>query len=150
MKLQYYSISILLFISVLYSCSSSKNISSITYIKHGSSFGMCHGYCFKESTYTPQEKIVFSKAYGRTDPAEFPDKSDTLILDIASWNELVNSFVVDSFFLLDKTIGCPDCADRGAEWVEIMSNNKVHKVVFDFGKEPNGMNDLLKLLREEK
>jgi hypothetical protein len=138
MKLQYYSISILLFISVLYSCSSTKNISSVTYIKHGSSFGMCRGYCFKESTYTPQEKIMFSKAYGRTDPAEFPDKSDTLIL------------VVDSFFLLDKTIGCPDCADRGAEWVEIMSNNKVHKVVFDFGKEPSGMNDLLKLLREEK
>ena len=138
------------FISISTSCSTSKDANSIIYIKHGSSFGMCRGYCYSESTYTKTEKIVFSKAYGRTNLEEFPDKSDTTDLDVKIWDELVSSFVVDSFFKLDETIGCPDCADRGSEWLEINTNNKTHKVTFDFGKELSGMNELLKLVREEK
>ena len=138
------------FISISTSCSTSKDANSIIYIKHGSSFGMCRGYCYSESTYTKTEKIVFSKAYGRTNLEEFPDKSDTTDLDVKIWDELVSSFVVDSFFKLDETIGCPDCADRGSEWLEINTNNKTHKVTFDFGKELSGINELLKLVREEK
>lgn len=138
------------FFSVSTSCSTSKDSNSITYIKHGSSFGMCRGYCYNENTFTKTEKIAFSKAYGRTNPEEFPDKSDTTGLDVKIWDELVNSFVVDSFFKLDETIGCPDCADRGSEWLEIKTKKKVYKVTFDYGKELSGMNDLLKLVREEK
>ena len=150
MKLFFSAVLYTVFISILTSCSTSKDSNSITYIKHGSSFGMCRGYCYSESTYTKTEKIAFSKAYGRTNPEEFPDKSDTTGLNVKIWDELVNSFVVDSFFKLDETIGCPDCADRGSEWLEIKTKKKVYKVTFDYGKELSGMNDLLKLVREEK
>ena len=150
MKLFFPAVICAVFITISTSCSTSKDANSIIYIKHGSSFGMCHGYCFNESTYTKTEKIAFSKAYGRTNPEEFPDKMDTTSLDVKIWDGLVNSFVVDSFFKLDETVGCPDCADRGSEWLEIKTNKKVYKVTFDFGKELNGMNDLLKLVREEK
>ena len=150
MKLFFPAVICAVFISISTSCSTSKDANSIIYIKHGSSFGMCRGYCFSESTYTKTEKIVFSKAHGRTNLEEFPDKSDTTDLDVKIWDELVSSFVVDSFFKLDETIGCPDCADRGSEWLEINTNNKTHKVTFDFGKELSGMNELLKLVREEK
>ena len=150
MKLFFSAVIFIVFIAIATSCSTSKGSNSIIYIKHGSSFGMCRGYCYSESTYTKTEKIAFSKAYGRTNPEEFPDKSDTTDLDVKIWDELVSSFVVDSFFKLDETIGCPDCADRGSEWLEINTNNKTHKVTFDFGKELSGMNELLKLVREEK
>jgi hypothetical protein len=110
---------------------------------------MCRGYCFNEATYTKSEKIAYSKAYGRTNPGEFPDKSDTTLIEEAFWNELINSFEVDSFFILEERIGCPDCADGGSEWIEICENNKTYKVTFENGKPLKSMDKLLKLVREE-
>jgi hypothetical protein len=149
MKIFFSAVFCVLFISIAASCSISKDSHSITYIKHGSSFGMCRGYCFNEATYTKSEKIAYSKAYGRTNPDEFPDKSDTTLIEEAFWNELINSFEVDSFFILEERIGCPDCADGGSEWIEICENNKTYKVTFENGKPLKSMDKLLKLVREE-
>lgn len=149
MKSFLFAVVFFLLIGAISSCSASKDSNSVTYIKHGSSFGMCHGYCFNETTFTKSEKIAFSKAYGRTNPDEFPDKSDTTLLEEALWNELINSFEVDSFFILEERIGCPDCADGGSEWIEICANNKTYKVTFENGEPLKSMDKLLKLVREE-
>ncbi len=150
MKLFFSAVIFIVFIAIATSCSTSKGSNSIAYIKHGSSFGMCRGYCYNEITFTKNEKIAYNKAYGRTNPEEFPDKMDTTSLDVKIWDELVNSFVVDSFFILDERIGCPDCADGGSEWIEIGTKNKIYKVTFEYGDSLKGLDELLKLVREEK
>ena len=55
---------------------------------------------------------------------------------------------MDSFFILEERIGCPDCADGGSEWIEILANNKTYKVTFENGETLKGMDKLLKLVRE--
>ena len=57
---------------------------------------------------------------------------------------------MDSFFILDERIGCPDCADGGSEWIEIGTKNKIYKVTFEYGDSLKGLDELLKLVREEK
>ena len=42
----------------------------------------------------------------------------------------------DKVMALPERIGCPDCADGGAEWVIITVGDKTHKVVFEYGKAP--------------
>ena len=37
---------------------------------------------------------------------------------------------------LTETIGCPDCADGGAEWVSANLDGKLYKVTFEYGKAP--------------
>jgi hypothetical protein len=53
------------------------------------------------------------------------------------------------FVNLPKTIGCPDCADGGAEWIEIISGSggKSQKVTFEYMNEPAKLKDLASGLR---
>jgi hypothetical protein len=48
---------------------------------------------------------------------------------------------------LDSIFGCPDCADGGAEWIEINTIDKKHKITFEFGKEPEELKSLLGYLK---
>ena len=49
---------------------------------------------------------------------------------------------MNSFFELPETIGCPDCADGRAEWLEIeLMNGEKHKVTFEYRNEPASLND---------
>ena len=43
---------------------------------------------------------------------------------------------------------CPDCADGGAEWVELGFENKVKRVTFEYMKEPEELKTLIPSLRE--
>ena len=55
-------------------------------------------------------------------------------------------FVV--FRNLEEVIGCPDCADGGAEWIEITTKDLNHKVTFEYNNEPEEMQDYIEILRE--
>lgn len=58
---------------------------------------------------------------------------------------------LNDFFKLSETIGCPDCADGGAEWVEVeYVSGKKHRVTFEYMKEPDELKDYLIGLREQK
>jgi len=61
----------------------------------------------------------------------------------------INSINTTSFFKLPETIGCPDCADGGAEWLEIiLLNGKKHKVTFEYRNEPTQLKNQIIKLRE--
>ncbi len=51
------------------------------------------------------------------------------------------------FFQLDEIIGCPDCADGGAEWIEIRTIEKTQKVTFGYMNEPSVVNNYIDELR---
>jgi hypothetical protein len=57
---------------------------------------------------------------------------------------------INDFFDLPTTIGCPDCADGGAEWIEIeLVDGGKHKVTFEYRHEPEKVKDYIIKLREQ-
>jgi hypothetical protein len=117
-----------------------KNIDSIGY---GTSFGMCIGYCLN-SISVNNEKVTFSKTkHGST-----PDTKTCTSTISAAEAKILKDLLDDSKIAsLPKTIGCPDCADGGAEWVSVTSGTKEYKVVFEYGKAPKELAPVVTKLR---
>ncbi|PWA04625.1 hypothetical protein [Flavobacterium psychrotolerans] len=131
-------------------CIGQTNIDSIKFIKHGTSFGMCSGYCFNETKFESGLITSYSKSWGKGKNNANPDKTDTLLIDNNKWKVLVENVNLIEFNKLPNTIGCPDCADGGVEWIEIGTSKKKYKVEFEYGKDIEVLNKLLELLRHKK
>ena len=131
-----------------FSCAVSTKKREILTIKHGSSFGMCNGYCFKENTYTPEDFIHYEKAFGRTNPKDFPEKMDSISISPKEWEEIISKIDLEKFYAELETIGCPDCADGGSEWIEIATTDKVYRVTFEFGQPSDGLKPIYSALRK--
>lgn len=128
------------------SCSTSDDSdpqSDIVKIGYGISFGECLGYCIRTLT-IDQDSIQFVKS-GWT--------IDSLLSDIAcsdptdDFSALTGEVDFIQFLQLDSIIGCPDCADGGAEWIELTSGDNRHKVVFDYLHPPLVLEDITSDLR---
>ena len=131
-----------------FSCAVSTKKREILTIKHGSSFGMCNGYCFKENTYTPEDFIHYEKAFGRTNPKDFPEKMDSISISPKEWEDIISKIDLEKFYAEQETIGCPDCADGGSEWIEIATTDKVYRVTFEFGQPSDGLKPIYSALRK--
>lgn len=134
--------------ALVFSCAVKKESNEIVALKHGSSFGMCNGYCFNEFIYTEFSSVKFSKAWGRTDLSKFPDKYDTTDFYKKDWEEVLLKLDSEKFYALPEIIGCPDCADGGSEWIEIITKEKTVKVTFEFGEDIPELTELLAYLRK--
>jgi hypothetical protein len=119
-------------------------------VNYGTSFGMCVGPCRKEMNVV-KNAIIFTVFYteGRGAIGGTP-KTYNEVLDATLGNSLVKSIDYEAFRNLNEVIGCPDCADGGAEWVEILKNGSKHKVTFEFGRVPKELESLVTILREKK
>jgi hypothetical protein len=123
--------------------------SAIKSIKHGTSFGNCHGYCLSETVIANDKMVITQKAWGRgKDTVSFPNKVETKPITAAEWNRLTQAVDTKNFYKLPATIGCPDCTDGGAEWIEIVQENKeTYKVTFEAGHKVEGLDNLLEVLK---
>lgn len=119
-------------------------------VNYGTSFGMCVGPCRKEMNFLNGE-VSFTVFYteGRGATGGTP-KTYKETLDATLQKSVLKSIDYESFKKLDERVGCPDCADGGAEWVEIMKGDSKHKVTFEFGKAPKEIESLVTILREKK
>ncbi len=119
-------------------------------VNYGTSFGMCVGPCRKEMNLVNGD-VSFTVFYteGRGTTGGTP-KTYKETLDATLQNSVIKSINYESFKKLDERIGCPDCADGGAEWVEIVKGDSKHKVTFEFGKAPKEIESLVTILREKK
>lgn len=104
------------------------------YIIYGQSFGMCLGYCHIESVYSAKEIITTSTSF--RDPEKQPQKTKVTASNVASYKELLELVNLEDFHKLPATIGCPDCADGGASWIEISHLGKKHNVHYEYGNPP--------------
>jgi hypothetical protein len=119
-------------------------------VNYGTSFGMCVGPCRKEMN-IKKNSVCFTVFYTESRGATGgTPKIYNEVLEVTLGNSLVKSINFESFYKLNKVIGCPDCADGGAEWVEILKNGSKHKVTFEFGKAPKEIESLVTILREKK
>jgi hypothetical protein len=132
----------------LISCAVSNKKREILSVKHGFNFGMCNGYCFKENTYTSEDFIHYEKAYGRTNPKDFPEKMDSISISPKEWEQIISKIDLEKFYAEQETIGCPDCADGGSEWIEIATTDKVYRVTFEFGKPSEELKAIYSVLRK--
>ena len=130
------------------SCAVSTKKDAIISVKHGVSFGNCNGYCFKENTYTSEDFIHCEKAFGRTNPKDFPEKMDSISISPKEWEEIISKIDLEKFYAEPDTIGCPDCADGGSEWIEIATCEKVYRVTFELGKPSGGLIQIYSPLRK--
>jgi hypothetical protein len=106
-----------------------KNLNSIGY---GSSFGMCVGYC-SSNLLISDLKLTFSKSKnGQTADTKTCSKT----ISEADINVIKNELNIDKISALPEVIGCPDCADGGAEWIAINADGKQYKITYEYGKAP--------------
>jgi hypothetical protein len=115
------------------------------YVAYGTSVGECMGYC-KQSVNISEQKLICKKEGWNSEGALQPieqSKNNTS----TDWAILVEKIDIDSFLQLPSVIGCPDCADGGAEWIEIKLGSVTHKVVFEYGNEPETVKAYISLLR---
>jgi hypothetical protein len=61
------------------------------------------------------------------------------------WQRLVQLIDVATFSRLEPVYGCPDCADGGAEWIEIEQGEQRNRVTFEY----NATLDPIAALAEE-
>lgn len=130
--------------SILLSCSNDAIYNNIVQLNYGTSFGECMGYC-KHDVTIKSNKATFN-CYSWNTTMQTLTKTDTIKSDAL---DSIYSMNTKSFFNLSETIGCPDCADGGAEWIEIeLTNGNKHKVTFEYSHEPTILKDQIKKLRE--
>jgi hypothetical protein len=119
-------------------------------IKGGTSFGMCVGYCFTEIEVTSQRIVMTRKAWGRGAGANLPEKICERALSTQEWNTLADAFSKENsaFQKLENQIDCPDCADGGAEWIEITTSENIKRVTFEYNKNVPEISNLITKIRE--
>ena len=67
------------------------------------------------------------------------------------WQEIINAASnFDAFKNLNEVYGCPDCADGGAEFIEIIKNEEVHRVTFEYNKSVQRFEKLIELMRNHR
>lgn len=113
-------------------------------ILHGTSYGHCIGYCVKEERY--QELSIRMMQFSR-DSVNYPGKISEVPLQDGEFAELISLIDWNKWNQLETVIGCPDCADGGAEYVEITTPQGTRRVTFDAGSDPDGLQKLLDKMR---
>jgi hypothetical protein len=131
-------------------CKTPKTVTSdiqVLSIKHGTSFGHCRGYCTKESIYTPTTfEYIESSRDAEKEPARITKNNFTE----AEFQTLVATIDFNKWNALEERIGCPDCADGGAEYIEITTTAGTKRVTFEFGASVAEIQELILKLRNRK
>lgn len=117
----------------------------VEYIKYGTSFGECLGYCRNELTLYGNT-INLQKSGWNLEGA-LPGILLTDNIDDRYPKAILDQLNLQEFFSLDSVTGCPDCADGGAEWIEIKGKGKTYKVIFEYQNEPEALSDYIHYLR---
>ena len=112
-------------------------------IKYGTSFGECLGYCVTEAEVLDEELKVVQKSWD----SQLEDIESNRSLSSEEVESIINGIDTDKFKVLDETIGCPDCADGGAEWIELIIEGEVKRVTFEYMASIDGINPAVEMLR---
>jgi hypothetical protein len=99
----------------------------------GTSFGMCAGYCTTMLEVSPTSATLTETS---RDPVRQPTRTRTLPLSPSEWQRIQAAVEPNVFTSVAGVHGCPDCADGGAEWIELKTAQSVARVTFQYGQAP--------------
>jgi hypothetical protein len=114
---------------------------SAALVRHGTTYGECLGYC-SMSIEVFSTRVTFSAtALGPTQGlAPF---SNGIALNRQEQGELRRLIAGTSVEGLPERIGCPDCDDSGAEWIEIPGGGHPRRITFEAGRPPVQLKPLI-------
>lgn len=96
------------------------------------SFGMCVGYCTTRLEISPGRAVLIRQARGgRGAPQNLPDQRFATVLTPDEWSEIERLAANTNLSDLPPVIGCPDCADGGAESLTIEGSSQPQTVSFE-------------------
>ena len=126
------------------------------YLTSGQSFGMCVGPCVQSFSLSKTSKDILFEVVNRnvesipnTDLKNGTSKYYDLLSE-TDYNAIMAAIDEQKIKALEGTFGCPDCADRGAEWIELFTDGQSYRVNFEYGKSVEGLETLIDLLRTKR
>ena len=137
-----FSISVALFSS--FSCDQLEEPGQVNYLSYGTSFGECLGYCVREIVVSGG--ITFTKSGWLVNEA-LPDSSCNIVFVMDPLPGYLEDIDINAFLAMDEIIGCPDCADGGAEWLELGFEGQTKRVTFEYMNEPEELEEVIPELR---
>ena len=117
----------------------------ISAISFGSSFGECLGYCSDALRITGETTVYVAKS--NLPGTDSPDLTAEQETDQDVWMGLMNTINLEQYNKLPEVIGCPDCYDQGAEWIEVTYNDNIQRLDIEFGAEIPELEAILPTLR---
>lgn len=117
-------------------------------LRSGTSFGMCLGYCVKDLEINGTQ-ATFTKR-SNNQPDRYPTRTCNQTLTATKSADLKALALFNEFRKQPETIGCPDCADGGAEYIEMQVGDQKHRVKFEYNKTIPGFETLVKELRTQR
>jgi len=139
-----------LFLASCASTPTAPSAASVDRIVSTTSFGMCVGYCSTRLEITEDEAVLIRQARGgRGNPNNLPDQRIAAPITSAEWQEISALAAATRLDALPDVIGCPDCADGGAESLAIVRDGQgaPRTITFDFNGEVAGADPLLDRIR---
>jgi len=126
----------MLFALALTACASAAPPSSgsVTRVVSTTSFGMCVGYCTTRLEVSEGQAVLIREARGgrgAPNPAQQPQRF-TAQLTPTEWQEIQRLAANVDMDALPDVVGCPDCADGGAESLTIEGPGGAESVSFDY------------------
>ncbi|MBY0422412.1 MAG: hypothetical protein K2Q06_08920 [Parvularculaceae bacterium] len=124
--------------------------STVTRVVSTTSFGMCVGYCTTRLELTEAGAVLTRQGRGGRGVVALPDQVIRAPLAPGEWREIARLAEAARFEGLPPVIGCPDCADGGAESISVESGGGTKSVSFDHGAKVEGLEGLLEKAREKR
>lgn len=117
-------------------------------IRTGTSFNMCVGYCKNDYVFNGISATLAQS--GSLPQAQVTPRSCQSTISQTQWNDIKALANLDAFSKTATVLGCPDCTDGGAEYIEIQVDNRKHRVTFPYGKTIPGFEPLVDILRTQR
>ncbi|RZL44690.1 MAG: hypothetical protein EOP00_19295 [Pedobacter sp.] len=140
------ALSLIILVTMCFTACEKQKINENNIVNYGTSFGMCVEYCNQSISIT-SAKVTFTKIKNRPTP---DTKTCEKTIDNEQFKNLTATIDLGKFDKLDERIGCPDCADGGAEWVEVVRDGKKKRVTFEYGDAPKELAEAVAKFRELK
>jgi hypothetical protein len=124
--------------------------SGVRKVASTTSFGMCAGYCKTNLEISEGQAVLTREPWGRGAGANLPPQRFTAQLSPQEWQEIARLAAAAKIDVLPEIIGCPDCADGGAESLTIETAGATKTITFDHGaaiKEAQPLLDRVRALR---
>jgi hypothetical protein len=121
----------------------------VTKVVSTTSFGMCVGYCKTRLELMAGKAVLVREPGGRGEPT-LPVERKEEALNASEWDEIARLAAAAKIESLPEVIGCPDCADGGAESLSIVGTGRNKTISFDHGaniKEAQPLLDRVRAIR---
>jgi hypothetical protein len=103
---------------------------------------MCTGYCQTTLEITCHEAVLVEESWRSEPPLRH-----SMRLSPSEWSALVRAVDRQRLEAQPAVVGCPDCADGGAESLEVVGADWSKRVAFDFRAEMPELQPLLDQVR---